>query len=65
MSAFIPAPTGWVAKIGEGDYRSVVGFNAESGDPVIVKRPDLGDGDPTPVAVFYDPSKAPGAPVAA
>jgi hypothetical protein len=64
MSAFIPAAPGWVAKIKAGSYRSVVGFDAESGEPVIVARTDLGDeGSPTAEAVFFDPGKVPGEPV--
>jgi hypothetical protein len=64
MPAFITAPPGFVAQIGTvpGNYRDVVGFD-ETGNPVIVKRTDLGDsGTPTAQAVFHAPEKSPGPP---
>jgi hypothetical protein len=63
MSDYISAAPGWVAKVAEGSYRSVVGFDADSAAPVILPRPDLGDeGTPDVQAVFFDPEKVPGAP---
>ena len=64
MSAFIPAAPGWVVDVAPGSYRSVVGFNAETGEPVIIARPDLNDdGVPATVsAPYYAPARVPAEP---
>ncbi len=63
ISDYIAAPAGWVARVAEGNYRSVVAFSVPDGEPVIVPRPDLGDeGDVAVSAPFFDITKVPGEP---